>query len=961
MSAPVTSTEARTRRSPLAPIAFSLALLPLAFAPAARAGGAAVPAGSRAPALRVSPVRTAVVDFGELARQAALDRRPHPPVRPLLRREDDNESGEEPGANILGPPAPPWQAPSRALGALVASPSPTTSFIGLDDIPMVDSSYIVIPPDVGGAVGPSRILEGLNNNYRVLDKATGAMISTVGTATFWNAAVSNKTLLNGLTDPRTVYDPYNNRWIVAMQTVASSADILIGVSATSDPAGAWFLYSFNTGVQIDFPNLGFNKNWIVVAINRYSAGGAFQRGITLVVDYPQARTGTGVGTIFTQASGSHFCSAPCLTYSATSDTEYLVTHLSSPGATYTLDRITGTPSAPVYTAGGALTRSGGGWAQPSGNLLPQSAPVAGASACGATPCPLETQDSQVRSGPVFRGGDIWYAQTVGLPSVSLTHTGVQWTRITTPGGGFVDGGRIEDAGATSTNGGKWYAFAHLAVNAAGDMMLGFSQFSSAQHPAAGYAMRLTGDAPGTLRDPIITHAGDDYYHKTFSTVTGRNRWGDFSSVAVDPDDVTLWSLQQYAKSRTSTDDGNTGANGSKWGTWWAAVGTVLPTVTIAPGPSVAEGNSGTTPVGFTVNLSAASAQTVTVFYQTSDGTATSADNDYQPVTSSVAISPGLTSAPISINGVGDTNCESDESFNVILTSATNAVVGLASGSSATLLNDDARSITASAGTGGSISPSGAVPVACFANQGFTITAGAGFHVADVLVDGSSVGAVGTYTFTGVTANHTIAASFTDDAAPSVSVLAPNGGESLAEGAHELITWSATDNLGVTRVDLKLSRTGAGGPFDPLADDVPNTGSYDWVVTTPATTDAFVQVVARDAAANVASDASDAAFEITGTTGVDDGPVTALELLPVRPNPLGASGVVSFALPARTHVRVTVEDVQGRQTALLADGAYEPGRYHVPWRTAGAATGPGLYFIRMDAGGRHLVRRAVVIR
>src|SRR5256712_1857818 len=68
-------------------------------------------------------------------------------------------------------------------------------------------------------------------------------------------------------------------------------------------------------------------------------------------------------------------------------------------------------------------------------------------------------------------------------------------------------------------------------------------------------------------------------------------------------------------------------------------------------------------------------------------------------------------------------------------------------------------ISASAGSGGSISPSGSVTVNSGTNQPFTITPDTGYHVADVLVDGSSVGAVTTYTFTTVTANHTISASF----------------------------------------------------------------------------------------------------------------------------------------------------------------------------------------------------------
>src|SRR5204862_3089791 len=66
-------------------------------------------------------------------------------------------------------------------------------------------------------------------------------------------------------------------------------------------------------------------------------------------------------------------------------------------------------------------------------------------------------------------------------------------------------------------------------------------------------------------------------------------------------------------------------------------------------------------------------------------------------------------------------------------------------------------IAASAGTGGSISPSGSVSVNCGANQTFTITPNSCFAVANVLVDGVSQGAVTTFTFSNVQANHTISA------------------------------------------------------------------------------------------------------------------------------------------------------------------------------------------------------------
>ena len=72
-------------------------------------------------------------------------------------------------------------------------------------------------------------------------------------------------------------------------------------------------------------------------------------------------------------------------------------------------------------------------------------------------------------------------------------------------------------------------------------------------------------------------------------------------------------------------------------------------------------------------------------------------------------------------------------------------------------------ITATAGEGGVITPAGEVSVKEGASQTFTITASEGYAIADVLVDGQSVGAVDSYTFENVTANHTIAALFTKTA------------------------------------------------------------------------------------------------------------------------------------------------------------------------------------------------------
>ncbi len=75
---------------------------------------------------------------------------------------------------------------------------------------------------------------------------------------------------------------------------------------------------------------------------------------------------------------------------------------------------------------------------------------------------------------------------------------------------------------------------------------------------------------------------------------------------------------------------------------------------------------------------------------------------------------------------------------------------------------DTYTITASAGDGGSISPSGSVSVREGLDKTFTITPGSGYHISDVLVDGTSVGAVSSYTFEDVQSKHTIEAVFSKD-------------------------------------------------------------------------------------------------------------------------------------------------------------------------------------------------------
>ena len=119
-------------------------------------------------------------------------------------------------------------------------------------------------------------------------------------------------------------------------------------------------------------------------------------------------------------------------------------------------------------------------------------------------------------------------------------------------------------------------------------------------------------------------------------------------------------------------------------------------------------------------------------------------------------------------------------------------------------------ISASAGANGTITPSGAVSVNYGATSAFTITPGAGYHVADVLVDGSSVGAVASYSFTNVLAGHSIAATF----AVNTYTVTPSAGANgtISPSVPQTVNQNATTSFTVAPNSgyAIASVTGCGG-------------------------------------------------------------------------------------------------------------------------------------------------------
>lgn len=127
-------------------------------------------------------------------------------------------------------------------------------------------------------------------------------------------------------------------------------------------------------------------------------------------------------------------------------------------------------------------------------------------------------------------------------------------------------------------------------------------------------------------------------------------------------------------------------------------------------------------------------------------------------------------------------------------------------------------ITATAGTGGSISPSGSVTVSESMSETFDITAANGYNIKAVLVDGVDQGKISSYTFSNVTAAHTISASFelktytlTASAGANGSI-SPSGATEITHGESQTYTFTPASGYIVDSVKLDGNYVGSSSSY-----------------------------------------------------------------------------------------------------------------------------------------------------
>jgi hypothetical protein len=193
---------------------------------------------------------------------------------------------------------------------------------------------------------------------------------------------------------------------------------------------------------------------------------------------------------------------------------------------------------------------------------------------------------------------------------------------------------------------------------------------------------------------------------------------------------------------------------------------------------------------------------------------------------------------------------------------------------------------------------------------------------------------------------------------------PNGGEVLTPGQSCALTWEASDNVGVTAVDILRSWDGGATFSDTLGSGLVNSGSFPWTVPAGGSTTSRIRVIAHDAAGLAWFDDSDGDFVTGSVSHVPEMAAGMLALAGGTPNPFRLKTEIAYTLDRPGWVTLCIYGASGKQIRRLVAECQTTGRHEARWdgRTeAGEPAPAGLYFCRLAAGERELTQRLLMLR
>ncbi|MCM0675531.1 DUF11 domain-containing protein [Micromonospora phytophila] len=422
------------------------------------------------------------------------------------------------------------------------------------------------PPDTVGDVGPNHYVQMVNTTFQIWNK-DGTSPAGGGPFPINSLWTSNTVNDNGCDtqnagDPIVLYDQTVDRWMLAQFTSPNTApfDMCIAYSQTPDPTGAFFTYSFRLSASHDYEKFGVWPDGLYMSTFEGSTLGAYAFDRAAMVSGSPATFqyfGAGAGALGPGVSSagrvrmfpSDFdgVNAPL----AGEPNHFLLSRDADNGQGGAQDSIDVYDfhvdwTTPANSTFGLATTL---------NTQPFDINVGCTDVDGngaARDCisqPGTTQQIDALPGRLlhrvqYRNFGSYQAMVAVQSSVDADgndRVGTRWYEMRNSGGGWAIHQQGTYAPGTAD---RWMG--SIAMDGKGNMALGYSIVDAANNvfPSIAYTGRLAGAPLGSMPEPEQT-----MFSGTTSQ-TNADRWGDYSSMNVDPvDDCTFWYTQQHGGGR----------------------------------------------------------------------------------------------------------------------------------------------------------------------------------------------------------------------------------------------------------------------------------------------------------------------------------------------------------------------------------------------------------------------------
>jgi subtilisin-like proprotein convertase family protein len=417
-----------------------------------------------------------------------------------------------------------------------------------------------LPPDTVGDVGPNHYVQAVNVTFRVYTKA-GVPVTPVRSIGDLFGTIPGPCAGDESGDPIVLYDSYADRWLISQFcTVANPNNHqLIAISQTSDPAGAYYLYDFmmpNNKFN-DYPKFGVWPDGYYMTDNQFNqAGTVFLGGGAFAFDREKMLAGdpnasfiyfdlqpldpTIGGMLPSDADGLNppapgtpnvFAYFIATEFGDASDGLRVFdfhADFDTPGNSTFIER----PESPIAVA--AFDPS-----TPAGrDHIEQPPPANNATAALDSISDRLMHRLQYRNFGTHQSLIANHTVNVGTGTTQALHqAGVRYYELRNVAGTY---GVNEQATFAPDTVNRWMASA--AMDHQGNLAVGWSVSDAVSvFPGVRYAGRLASDPPnGLFQGEATMQAGGFVQTNTLS------RWGDYSSMNVDPtDDCTFWYTQEY--------------------------------------------------------------------------------------------------------------------------------------------------------------------------------------------------------------------------------------------------------------------------------------------------------------------------------------------------------------------------------------------------------------------------------